>query len=125
MSHIEPKVPLEELDPGRGDPAYWERFQGRVMQSAASRLERRRRAALTAGDVLLSWGRLLVPGTVAAAAVAALLVLQPVPMDDLESVAGLEEILADAENEGAPLPAFLHREQIVERDHVLFAVQDY
>ncbi|MSR22987.1 MAG: hypothetical protein EXR92_05515 [Gemmatimonadetes bacterium] len=127
MNHIEPiepQVPLEELDPGRGDLGYWVRFQQRVMGAVAPELAARRRAALTLGYVLLSWGRLAVPmAVVAAAAIAGLLLLRPALDEDFGSVVGLEELLSVPRDGEEPLPAFLYSDETVDRDQVLLAVE--
>jgi len=70
------RAPLEELDPGRRDPRYWQGFQERVMRSASLELERRRRRleVATVSDVVFSWGRTLVPAAAVAAALALLLI---------------------------------------------------
>jgi hypothetical protein len=101
------------------------RFQQRVMEAVASELASRRRAALTMGDVVLSWGRLVVPGAVAAAVIAAVFVLRPPASDELAPVAGLEEVLSAPAAGEEPLPAFLYSDEIVDRDVVLFAVEGF
>ena len=68
---------LESLDPARGDLNYWFRFHGRVMAGAAPELARRRLVSnLTISDVLASWSRTVVPTTMLAAALAALLLIR-------------------------------------------------
>ena len=124
MNHIEPKVPLDELDPGLDDPGYWMRTHARIMQAVQPRLQFMARQE-TMGDVLLSWGRLVVPFAGAAAAVAALAVFRPVAVDDLTAVAGLEEWLQQPTGAEEPLPAFLHGEGTVDRDMVLFAMEQF
>jgi len=124
MNHIEPKVPLDELDPGLEDPGYWTRTHARIMQAVQPRLEFMARQE-TMGDVLLSWGRLVVPVAAVAAAIAALVVFQPVIVDDLTAVAGLEEWLQQPPGDEEPLPAFLHGEVTVDRDMVLFAMEQF
>jgi len=38
MNHIEPKVPLDDLDPGLlEDPGYWMRTHARIMQGVLPR----------------------------------------------------------------------------------------
>jgi hypothetical protein len=125
MNHIEPKVSLDALDPGRGDPGYWGRFQAQVMSAAGPELTRRRRARVTMGDVMLSWSRLVVPFAVTAAAAAALVLVQPAQQGELEEMAGLEEYLRVPLDGAEPLPAFLHTDAVVDRDLVLFAVEGY
>jgi len=124
MNHIEPKVPLDELDPARDDPGYWMRAHARIMQAVQPRLEFLARQE-TMGDVLLSWGRLVVPFAGAAAAIAALVLFQPVAVDDLPALAGLEEWLQQPPGVEEPLPAFLHGEVTVDRDMVLFAMEQF
>lgn len=103
------KVPLEILDPARRDPNYWGRFQDRVMKAAAPELARRRARGevVTVSDLVLSWGRLLVPSALLAATVAGILM---VPRPDFEPVAamGVEEVLRALVNES--LPDFLERD---------------
>jgi len=125
MNHIEPKVPLDPLDPGLGDSRYWGRFQAQVLRAAGPELARRRVARLTMGEVLVSWSRLVVPTAITAAAVAALVLVQPIPSDEAESIAGLEEYLRLPLDGAEPLPAFLHMDAEVDRDIVLFAVEGY
>jgi hypothetical protein len=68
---MDDKQPLESLDPGRGVPGYWEWFQARVMEEAGPVLDRRlREAHPSVGQLVLSWGRFVVPSALAAATVA-------------------------------------------------------
>ncbi len=126
MSALEPERRLRELDPQQGDDRYWSRFQVRIMEAAAPALAaRRERARMTVGGVFLSWSRLVVPATVTAAAVAALILLQGGPTEEVAVEVGVEELLWSAEEEADPLPAFLRTEQVVDRDVVLFALEEY
>jgi hypothetical protein len=68
---------LALLDPETGDPGYWPRFHRWVVTSAGPELARRRRtAALTVADVMLSWWRTLVPAALATAVLAAAMLLR-------------------------------------------------
>ena len=123
MNRIDPELLLAELDPGRRDPGYWLRFQERVLNAVASEMAARRRAVLTLGDVVLSWGRMVVPMAVAVVAFAALLFLQRDSEEELPSVVGLEEVLSVPSDGEVRLPEFLYSDQVVDRDDVLFAVE--
>ncbi|MGD2067345.1 MAG: hypothetical protein PVI57_01570 [Gemmatimonadota bacterium] len=69
---------LRVLDPASGDPGYWLRFHAGVMAATRDELARRRMLAdVTVSELVTSWGRMLVPTAVLAAAVAAFLLLQP------------------------------------------------
>jgi len=107
MSDVEPGVPLEELDPGHGDPGYWTRFHRSVMQAAAPGLARRVVRAPTFEDLLASWSRLFVPAAVAVAAIAGLLLVSDVDRDPVATLVGVEELLTPnwSEVDGDPLPA--------------------
>jgi hypothetical protein len=123
MSHIEPRIPLESLDPGEGDPGYWLRFQSQVMAAVGPALIGRRGGRLTLGDAVLSWSRICVPLAVAAAACAMFLLIQS-PEPEVLVTAGVEEFLVDLQLEGeAPLPSFFHTEETVDRDVILLAVE--
>lgn len=126
MNHIEPGVPLEVLDPGEGDPGYWTRFQGRVMESVAPALAARRGARLTIGDAVLSWSRFFVPLAISAAACAVLFLLQH-PASEVRTVAGIEEFLRSTQEEGGtPLPEFFLMDNPVEdRNIILLAVEGF
>ncbi|MDX1567500.1 MAG: hypothetical protein R3223_06855 [Longimicrobiales bacterium] len=67
---------FEALDPARGNPGYWERFQDRTLALVEPELVRRRQALerMTVADVVMSWSRAVVPMAMVAA-VAALMVL--------------------------------------------------
>jgi hypothetical protein len=123
MSHIEPKAPLEVLDPGQADRGYWLRYQSQVMEAVAPALAARRGTRLTLGDAVLSWSRYFVPLAVTAAA-CAMFVLMRNPEADLPVSTGVEDFLVEAQQEGeAPLPAFFLTEEVVDRDVVLLAVE--
>ena len=101
------------MDPGQHDSGYWLRFQSRVLYLAAPELARRRAAGdLTIGDVLLSWGRLLVPATVMAAAVAAMILL-PSTGRGVASDLAIEEALVTGLDDG-PMPAILSSDLVDE-----------
>lgn len=125
MNDLEPRVPLALLDPGHGDPGYWWRFQRAVMDAAEPVLASRRSARVTVGSVMVSWSRMILPATAAAAVVAILFVLGEgpgAPMEPLVSVADVLEFPTDGED---PLPSFLHSDEAVDRDVVLFAVERF
>lgn len=108
---------LELLDPGHSDPGHWARFHNRVMALAGPELARRRATQpLTVGDVLASWWRLLVPASVAAAAVMASL-LVPAETTPGTDIAIEEALVSDVDDE--PLPAVLVADQM---DEVEFLV---
>lgn len=100
-----PYAALRHLDPGHDDPGYWLRFHRTVMAAARGELERRRRLPdLTVSELLTSWGRMVVPTAMAAAAVALLLLFGsggPIPADGDAPVA-LEEALSDGLGTLAP-----------------------
>lgn len=88
MNWMDKKPTLESLDPARAAPGYWERFQATVMQEAAPALDRRLRDAQPdVPQLLLSWGRFVVPSAVAAAAVAWMLASHSPPVSEIVSVA--------------------------------------
>jgi len=127
-SDIPKRTPgFEELDPGRSDVWYWARFQDRVMAEAVPELLRRQRSArVTLAQVMESWSRLLVPGTVAAAAVAATLLLSQAESPPInESVVVLEELMFPVGPDQEELPEFLVSGDALDRDAVLFAVEGY
>ena len=125
MSQVEPRVPLEILDPGYRDPGYWQRFQNRVMEAVRPHLAYRRRAQVTMGGVMLSWSRLILPVTVAAAVVVAVFLSQQAPAPEVENIAGVEEVLGFPADGEEPLPSFLHSDEAVDRDVILFAVEGF
>jgi hypothetical protein len=123
MSHIEPKVPLELLDPGSADPGYWLRFQNQVMEAVRPALARRWDRSLTLGDAVLAWSRYVVPLALAAAACAALFLMRD-QAPDVRVAVGVEDFLLDIQRtEASPLPSFFHTEEVVDRDIVLLAVE--
>ena len=70
---------LRALDPGSTDRGYWPRFHRTVMGAARDELARRRMLAdATVSDIVASWARTVVPTALLAAAVAALLLMEPV-----------------------------------------------
>ncbi len=123
MTYEEEKVPLESLDPGSQEPGYWHRFQQRVLTAAAPELARRRAAGqeLTVSDVVLSWGRLLVPATVMAAAAAALMLAGPGPIPVTPDL-GIEEALIGG-LDGEPIPAVLTDAGTPDVDAFLVAIE--
>ena len=125
MNDVEPGVPLAPLDPGHGDPGYWWRFQRAVMDAAEPVLASRRRAQITVESVMVSWSRMILPMMAAAAVVAVLFLAGEgpgVPAEPLVSVADVLEFPTDGEE---PLPSFLHSDEAVDRDVVLFAVERF
>lgn len=125
MSHLEPKPPLELLDPGYEDPGYWRMFQWCVMEAARPHLARRRRAHVTVGSVMVSWSRMILPATVAVAGVALLLLFGGSSLSEVENIVGVEEVLGVPADGETPLPSFLHSDESVDRDAVLFAVEQF
>jgi hypothetical protein len=126
MREIEPKVPIDALDPARREPGYWVRFHRSVMKAAGPELARRASAGVPSlEDLLASWSRLFAPGAVAVAALAGLLLVAdtdrvlPLPM------AGVEELLTPewAEGDPEPLPAFFFQEE--DFDAVLLAANPF
>lgn len=99
---------LALLDPEQADPGYWHRFHRWAVNSAGPELARRRRAAAaTVGDVMVSWWRALVPATALAAALAGLLLVQEAPTEIAMVGGSIEELLNDGLVDPAPLPAGL------------------
>ena len=101
------RSPFEVLDPGSGDPGFWERFHRRVMASAGPELARRGvTPGLTVFEVLQSWGRAVVPVALMAATLAGILLVQgdsgpsPAPMMTVEE-------FFDSSLGGDPIPAAL------------------
>lgn len=123
MTEMEPRVPMEALDPERGEPGYWDRFQARVMEAVRPALAERRRASETVGAVMLSWSRLVLPLAAAAAVVAVLAVPGEPASESPLPVAGIEELIRTPVDGEDPLPSFLHSEEVVDRDLVLLAVE--
>jgi hypothetical protein len=100
---------LEALDPGGDDGLYWARFRRSVLLRAGAELARRRdRLDPTVGDVVVSWGRAVVPLAVVAAGLAAVLLWEAPAAPD-PGAAGVEELLAEGLEDGSP-PAFLASE---------------
>ena len=101
MSEMDERLPLGRLDPGSRDPGFWVRFHAQVMDRARAELARRRLAVEpTVADMVCAWRRTLIPLTLLAAALAAILLtmsgkeqqttLPPLALEDmlLESVSG-------------------------------------
>lgn len=123
MNDIEPHVPLGEMDPGRHDPGYWARFHARVIEAAGPALRRRAELSrITMGDVLLSWSRLLVPGTLVAAAAAGVLLLVPDLAEEPAPLLGFEEIL-HLEAARTDFPMHLTSLDALDGESVLVAVE--
>lgn len=73
------QVWADALDPSRDDPEYWDRFHAQVMARCELPLARRRAAhRISVAATLTAWRNAVVPAALAAAAVAALLLWQPV-----------------------------------------------
>ena len=110
MTRNEPRSPFEVLDPGAGDPGFWERFHRRVMASAGPELARRRLTSdLTVFEVLRSWGRAVVPVALMAATLAGILLVQDESALQPPPMMTVEEFL-DASLGGDPIPATLFSE---------------
>ncbi|TVP50022.1 MAG: hypothetical protein EA350_01155 [Gemmatimonadales bacterium] len=107
MSEIQPRVPLESLDPATREPEYWARFHDAVLRAASPELARRRAMPLTISGVLLSWSRALVPGAAAAAAIAGILLVPLADGDDSSLLFGVEDILREEAVRADLAPAFL------------------
>lgn len=125
MTSSDDTPPLQSLDPGPVDPGYWERFQARVMEEAAPALDRRLRGAHpTVPQLVLSWGRFVVPSAVAAATVAWMLVSQsPLPTEVVSAApeAGAWFLFADPPSEAFPTdPVALDS---LDQGRVLFPVE--
>lgn len=99
-------VRLESLDPASRDSGYWGRFQDRVMRAAAPELARRRAMGEvpTVTDIVLSWGRMLVPTALVAAMVAGVLIAPRASAEVMASM-GVEEVLQTLVSE--PVPSLL------------------
>lgn len=62
---------LSLLDPGRGDPAYWERLRAAVLSAVAFELAaRRERPRLSVAGILSGWSKKLIPAALAASVAA-------------------------------------------------------
>jgi hypothetical protein len=107
MSDIEPRVPLEALDPGAREPEYWAKFHDAVLRAASPELARRRAMPLTISGVLLSWSRALVPAAAAAAAIAGVLLVPLADGDDSSLLFGVEDILREEAVRADLAPVFL------------------
>lgn len=115
---------LRSVDPGTADPTYWFRFRSHAMASAARELARRRMLAdLTVSDLVVSWGRTLVPAALVAATLAALLLARGVPGPGVLPL-GVEEQLAEG-LDGAPIPTVLASEDPPDAGGVIFAAEAY
>lgn len=125
MRPIEDHGRLERLDPAVVDPAYWERFQARVMQRARPALaQRRREAMVTVGQVLHSWSRAVVPMAMAATLMAALFLLDQAPTpSQAPSASALGESGVLTEAEAGPVPDFLSSGEVISRDRALTLVE--
>lgn len=99
-------VRLESLDPASRESGYWGRFQDRVMRAAAPELARRRAMGEvpTVTDIVLSWGRMLVPTALMAAMVAGVLIAPRASAEVMASM-GVEEVLQTLVSE--PVPSLL------------------
>jgi hypothetical protein len=98
------RAALAVLDPVSRDPNYWLRFRWWVMSSAAAELARRRRAGqLTVADVLESWARALLPTAAVVAAVAAMLLVEDEPVNDLPPIVVEELQLSEVEGSAIPI----------------------
>jgi len=108
------------LDPGRGDPGYWSRFQNRTLALVEPELARRREALdrMTVSEVVTSWSRAVVPVAMVAAAAAVMVLLtepgDPIPdpgpsvaLEDPVVVEGPErpDETLDLAVDGGPIPA--------------------
>jgi hypothetical protein len=99
------EIPVTELavfDPAETDGLYWKRFHRTVMERAGAELARRREAvSLTLSGALTGWARLVVPAAAAAAALAALFLVQEPRIDRTQVVVDdiLEVPSAIAESE--------------------------
>jgi hypothetical protein len=129
MNDIEPRLDLTLLDPGERDPDYWDRFQRAVVQKAMPALARRgKRVRLTVGGVLTSWSRLIVPGAVAAAAVAGIFFLPQAADEDATpaSVPLSAPVAAQpAYMDPDPMPAFLVSEGEPDLRAILFTLDEF
>jgi hypothetical protein len=100
----EPPVVLRALDPETQTPGFWDRNHGHIMEQAAGRLAARRARAVSMGDVLMSWSRLLIPSVAMAAGVLAFSLLSSVSGDDPAQLFGVEDMLHEAWSQGSTLP---------------------
>lgn len=115
---------LGTLDPVRRDPGYWLRFHSRVIRAAGRELARRRMLAdMTVPDLLVSWGRALVPTAMLAAAAGAFVLFRSQAPEPVLPV-GVEEQLAEG-IDGAPIPVVLTSEDQPDAGGVIFASEAY
>lgn len=114
------KTRLDPLDPGFEDPAFWHRFQDRVMRAAVPELARRRwNRELTMSQVVLSWSRMLVPLSAAAAVVAGLFLARTEISPAVPQLDAIEELLV-AEADDLP---FLKADRPPDAAQFLVAVE--
>lgn len=114
------RISLDALDPGFDDPAFWHRFQGKVMSAAMPALARRRwNRELTVSEVVLSWSRMLVPVSAAAALAAGFMLMQGGATPLTPPLDAIEELLV-AENEVLP---FLRADRPVDAAQFLVAIE--
>ncbi len=119
------RSPFEVLDPGSGDPGFWERFHRRVMASAGPELARRRLTQdLTVFDVLRSWGRAVVPVALMAATLAGILLVQGDSALQSAPMMTVEEFL-DASLGGDPMPGVLLSEDEPEMAATLASLERF
>lgn len=127
MNDIEPRVPLDALDPGTREPGYWVRFHRSVMKAAGPELARRAASRVPGlEDLVASWSRLFAPGAVAVAALAGLLLVADTDGElPVIPMVGVEELLAPewAEGDPEPLPASFFQED--DFDAVLLAANPF
>lgn len=120
MNSEKPAVPLDPLDPGYEDPTFWLRFQDRVMRAAVPELARRRWShGLTVSDVVLSWGRLVVPAAVAAAIAGSFFLVRADAVPLPSQFDAIEELLV-AEADDLP---FLKADEPPDAAQILVAVE--
>jgi hypothetical protein len=104
--HEDRPIDLTPLDPQAGDPGYWDRFHGEVMDRARMPLARRRRDAdVHVPELLFRWGRLVAPVAAAAAVLAALALFSEGPISSSGPVA-VDDVL-EAEFPSAELAVVL------------------
>lgn len=125
MNELEPEVSIRILDPEDADPGYWERLHADIVSRAEGELVRRRRARFTIETQVVSWSRAILPIAAAAAGVAFALLTFEGSTSATEAFAGLEDVIVVPTDGEPPLPYFLHSDQEVDRDAVLFAVERF
>lgn len=120
MNDQKDRVPLDSLDPGVSDPGFWVRFHSRVMDESRGELARRQLAGdLGIAEVVFAWRKTLVPMSLMAAALAAMLLVshhEPTTMAALPPLAVEEALVEDLTVD--PIPTVLGRE--AELDEVAF-----